>query len=196
MNFFYALSLFLVIQTSSGSTERSRKLRSRDDDDERGDGEFRIVGGTNAANGEFPYMVKGGGCGGSLITPNLVLTAAHCDGAFKNRELRIGSIDRNSGGEIAMGVKEIPHPNYKGSNNDFMVVTLDREVQKTPIPLNSNVNSPSVGEQLTVIGFGRTSEGGSSSNRLKKVNVPTVSFQDCRGVYGSTIQDATMLCAG
>src|SRR5262245_48027183 len=38
-----------------------------------------VVGGTRAAQGEFPWMVRlSVGCGGSLVTDQIVLTAAHC----------------------------------------------------------------------------------------------------------------------
>jgi trypsin len=50
------------------------------------EGEFPdepIVGGTTAAQGDFPFIIslqKNGGhyCGGSLLNGNTVLTAAHC----------------------------------------------------------------------------------------------------------------------
>ena len=46
----------------------------------------RIIGGDDAQRGDWPYMVSihfldttgGHGCGGTLIAPNWVLTAAHC----------------------------------------------------------------------------------------------------------------------
>ena len=38
----------------------------------------KIVGGTDASHGEFPYQVKWGGCGASILNENYVLTAAHC----------------------------------------------------------------------------------------------------------------------
>ena len=170
-------------------------FREGDDVEFLGADEFRIVGGSNAPAGRFPYMVRGGGCGGSLVAPDMVLTAAHCSGTFGGT-LRIGSIDRNSGGVTARMRYEIKHPNYKGSNNDFMLLKLDREVNKKTIKLNGKANSPTVNEPLTVIGFGRTSEGGSSSNRLKQVKVPYVSHEKCRSVYGNTIRKETMLCAG
>src|SRR5438552_628489 len=40
-----------------------------------------VVGGTRAAQGEFPWMVRlSMGCGGALYTQQIVLTAAHCVG--------------------------------------------------------------------------------------------------------------------
>src|SRR3954453_14038373 len=39
----------------------------------------QVVGGTRAAQGEFPWMVRlSMGCGGAMYTNQIVLTAAHC----------------------------------------------------------------------------------------------------------------------
>lgn len=158
------------------------------------DNQFRIVGGSNAQSGKYPYMVKASGCGASLIAPDMLLTAAHCLNAFGGT-LRIGSVNANSGGETARAVLRIQHPNYQGNNNDFMVVKLNKQVKATPVKLNGNKNSPSTNEALTVIGFGRLEEGGKSTTRLQQVTVPYVAHSQCRRVYGGIVE-ASMLCAG
>ena len=58
----------------------------------------RIVGGTEASPGEYPFFAEGSGCGGSLIWKDIVLSAGHCQGAFA-REARIGAY-RVDAGEV------------------------------------------------------------------------------------------------
>lgn len=54
----------------------------------------------------------------------------------------------------------------------------------------------SVGQPTTAIGFGRTSNGGSLSDVLLKVDVNIVSYQTCRIAYGDDIFNNVMVCAG
>lgn len=48
---------------------------------------------------------------------------------------------------------------------------------------------------LAVLGWGRTEEGGSTSEKLQEVVVPVLRQDECRKAYGSRISDA-MFCAG
>jgi V8-like Glu-specific endopeptidase len=160
----------------------------------------RIVGGTPAAENEYKFMASlNVGCGGSLIAPNIILTAAHCAGNIKT--VRIGSNKANSGGIIKSVTTECMHPNYQSSTttNDYMLLKLQSPVdinQYPPIQLNNNKAIPQVNQILTVIGFGATSEGGSGSNTLLKVNVPANSHQQCNQQYGGSIVENVMFCAG
>ncbi|GAA4923799.1 hypothetical protein GCM10023237_51350 [Streptomyces coeruleoprunus] len=63
-----------------------------------------VVGGTRAAQGEFPWMVRlSMGCGGSLLTQQIVLTAAHCvSGSGNNTSITAtaGVVDLQSSSAI------------------------------------------------------------------------------------------------
>jgi secreted trypsin-like serine protease len=93
------------------------------------------------------------------------------------------------------------HPNYQSSTtaNDYLLLKLQSPVDTTqypPIQLNNNNAIPQVNQMLTVIGYGATSEGGSGSNTLLKVNVPANSHQQCNKQYGGSIVESVMFCAG
>lgn len=91
----------------------------------------RVIGGTEAIPGRHSYavsLVKHFGsiyCGGSLIAPDVVLSAAHCAGG--SYAVLIGTHDLQSGeGDDVEVSREIIHPGYepKSEDNDFMVLIL------------------------------------------------------------------------
>ena len=67
---------------------------------------------------------------------------------------------------------------------------------KTPVVVNSLETVPSGDDTLTVIGFGSTFEGGSSSFQLQEVKVNHWLHDTCNRNYRGQIEEEIMFCAG
>lgn len=160
--------------------------------------ESRIIGGTPASQNEYPFAVSlqdkiGHFCGGSLIARDVVLSAAHCKGGPYNVAMGRRNLQSNQGQEIAMQ-RELPHPSYndRTTDQDYMLVFL-----KTPATLGNDVklikpnkdsSSPSVGRDVTVVGWGDTDkrdEVSKLSDVLMEVKVNVISNQDCDDSSGT-----------
>jgi hypothetical protein len=78
--------------------------------------ENRIVGGTPAAKGEYPFYAKVVGkyfCGATLIWEDILLSAAHCQGLFLSGEVAIGGIRLNNSDATIIPVEsEHIHPQF------------------------------------------------------------------------------------
>jgi len=99
-----------------------------------------IVGGQPASLGEFPHQASlrldnSHICGGSIIAPNKILTAAHCVYGsvfppYNNLKIATGTIQLN-GGQLHKVVKIVVHPQYSNRRedawkNDVAVITVNR----------------------------------------------------------------------
>jgi len=164
----------------------------------------KVVGGSNADPGEYPFMVMVGSngqlsCGGSLVAPNVVLCAAHCASAAQ--QVYIGrhniGVSNEVGAETFNVIEVVPHPSYNPStiNNDYMMLKLSGNSQYTPIALDDGTLSPSFtgGEDLQLIGWGRTSGGGPISAILQEVELDYLTNAQCAQTWGNFITDK-MLC--
>merc|ERR1711910_49536 len=175
----------------------------------------RIVGGTDASRGEFPHQIMltrgvGGSlmCGGSLVAPDVVVTAGHCCDGMSASQLgvEVGSHELYSEDpdQEAFAVREVKlHENYNSNNiyNDICLLFLDGEADFSspnigPIALPTNGEEYAEGTECIVSGWGTTSAGGSLASTLQKVTVPVVSDDHCRDSYGQSDITDSMICAG
>merc|ERR1711915_1172404 len=157
----------------------------------------RIVGGTEAYPGEFPHQIAllrggvGGSlmCGGSLVAPDMVVTAGHCcDGQSASRlGVRVGNhhLYEDDPDQMDIAVSKVT------LHEDYDSWTIEND-----ICLPSSMEEYPAGTDCTVSGWGTTSEGGSLGKTLMKVTVPVVSDDDCRDAYGVSEIADSMICAG
>jgi len=186
-----------------------------------------IVGGQEATPGEYPWQafVEIGDdnigyymCGGSLIAPQWVLTAAHCvdlEVAEASAIVLPSQVTVYLGKhnmtipeptqQIKRVARVIAYPNYNPNNSDGDLALLELT---TPATLNSRVGviplllSPAddalvnPGLLATVAGWGVTREGGQLSPTLRKVSLPIVANTTCNQALPGPAITQNMLCAG
>lgn len=174
-----------------------------------------IVGGKPAPEGRYPYMVPlllanradnfdAQYCGGTLVSPTHVLTAAHCLGP--QFDILVGSQDLQSGqGRRVRVATSTRHPQYSAKNDayDVAVLTLSEPVTDVaPVRFISTAQEEAQympdDQKLFVMGYGNTKARGTAySPIMRQVQVPVVNRDTCNTapMYPGQIGN-TEFCAG
>ncbi|KAL1243994.1 Transmembrane protease serine [Trichinella spiralis] len=146
---------------------------------------FRIVGGVDAPDGAWPWMValyygNHFACGGSLVQPDIVVTAAHC---IANKYM-------------SSAYSVLINSNKLGSGRRIKLLKPAVEnSSKSLVCLPTSDVAP--GQKCIVTGWGRTVEGGSPSKILQQIKVPILTNAECNAPSRySGFVSPTMFCAG
>lgn len=162
----------------------------------------KIVGGRPAPKGAYPWMtalvqrgqsaVNGQFCGGALIHPQWVLSAAHCvEGmSASSLDVLVGAHDlRSTTDGVRVAVSRIViHPRFntvKGTLvNDFALLRLSQPLTGVPVlPLVDAVGQITPGTPVRGMGWGTISESGRLSALLLEVDMNLVRLDEASLVY-------------
>ncbi|XP_058821651.1 serine proteinase stubble isoform X1 [Topomyia yanbarensis] len=168
--------------------------------------ETRIVGGKNAPFGRWPWQVSvrrtsffgfssTHRCGGAVINDNWIVTAGHCvdDLLTSQIRIRVGEYDFSHVQEQLpyterAVARKVVHPKYNFFTYEFDLALVKLEQALVFAPHISPICLPGtddllIGENATVTGWGRLSEGGTLPSVLQEVSVPIVSNDRCKTMF-------------
>ncbi|XP_074534840.1 transmembrane protease serine 4a [Halichoeres trimaculatus] len=171
----------------------------------------RVVGGLDASIEDWPWQVslqQNGQhtCGGSLVSPQWIVTAAHCFAGSKKElsgwkvvsgKTYLGTLGGASVDRIIM------HGDYDPARNDYDIamMRLSSPISvgdaRKPVCLPPKSFELDTGSIMAVTGWGYLEENGKVSPSLQKASIPLIARDKCtsRTVYGPAVTNR-MICAG
>ncbi|XP_030246690.1 trypsin beta-like, partial [Drosophila navojoa] len=153
---------------------------------------LRIVGGKVLSIEKAPWQVslqvRGIHiCAGSILSPSVIVTAAHCVWSLrgKHSQIRAGSNYWKRGGQVARIRKITEHPMYNviTYQNDIAILHLSTKLRfgRTTYSIQLASKAPIKGSIVTVSGWGATHDSRTiRSPYLLQANLIMISPQSCR----------------
>ncbi|XP_017056165.1 LOW QUALITY PROTEIN: chymotrypsin-1 [Drosophila ficusphila] len=168
----------------------------------------RILGGEEADPTATPYAASlrvdnAHVCGGSILSETKILTTAHCvhrDGNLidaSRLSCRVGSTNQYAGGRIYTVESVVVHPEYYSLKNNLAVITLSSALAFTDriqaIPVAASGESlPAEGAEVTVAGWGRTTDG-TTSYKIRELELTVAQEAACLDAYSDHDGDSFCL---
>ncbi|XP_002164641.1 chymotrypsin-like elastase family member 3B isoform X1 [Hydra vulgaris] len=173
----------------------------------------RVIGGTTPVRGSWPWQVlmitnNQPGCGGTLIAPNWVLTAAHCvHQTYPQQHILRGgehNINIREGSEEDIPASALfTHPGYnpRTMDNDIALIKLSRSFRSSDFVSTAclpTVEAPA-GTPCYITGWGKIAHPGQMTHLLQQGNMNVVDRRVCHNMNSKNLPwpvTNSMVCAG